>query len=234
MSDAREIPRIDWIDDTIPLATAFADSYYSKADGRAETGHVFINGNRLNQRWHRGGLFTIAELGFGTGLNFLETWRQWRGADFDNDKLRYISFEKFPLDAGAMRRALSRWPILAEAAEQLLALWDPAGSDFEFTVEQGQVQLEVYFGDAAEQLGQANFTANAWYLDGFSPARNPAMWGDELMAQIATHTAPGGTFATYSVASVVRRNLAAAGFRVEKAPGFAGKREMLIGHLSGA
>lgn len=96
----------------------------------------------------------------------------------------------------------------------------------------GSVTATVIVGDARETLAAWDGRADAWFLDGFSPARNPELWGPDLMAQVARHTAPDGSFATYTAAGHVRRALSEAGFTVSRAPGFAGKRHMSRGVLA--
>ncbi|MEO1609828.1 MAG: tRNA (5-methylaminomethyl-2-thiouridine)(34)-methyltransferase MnmD [Pseudomonadota bacterium] len=224
---------IEWDENGTPMSARFQDPYYSRTDGQAETRHVFLAGNGLpgrwqDERWLDTASFTIAELGFGTGLNFLETLAHWQQL-LPNGQLNYVAFEKFPMPQADLARALARWQGLAEQAAQLIARWPPeAGwSAMEFD----GALLHIAIGDANDHLETWNGKANAWYLDGFSPAQNPDMWGSNLMQAVAGHTQPGGTFATFTVAGWVRRNLQAAGFEVEKMPGFGRKRECLRGRL---
>lgn len=217
--------RLTWTDDGIPVAEAFADPYYSKADGAAEAAHVFLGGNGLPGRFHDG--FHIAELGFGTGLNLLVVWAAWRAARVPG-RLRYTSFEAFPMAAADRLRALSRWPDLGPLAADLA---DALASVATGTIQLGPVDLTLVMGDARQTLPAWGGQADAWFLDGFSPARNPELWGPELMAEVARHTAPGGSFATYSAAGGVRRALDAAGFDVTRQRGFGHKRHMSIGGL---
>ncbi len=219
----------EWLDENIPRSTRFGDTYYTKSDGRAETGHVFINGNNLPERWKSPTRFTIGELGFGTGLNFLETVRQWKKTRPYGASLEFISFEQFPLSTDEMYRALSRWRELEEATEKLCGQWQVAEKLFELEFDD-EVSLQVIFGDANILLPQYELKADAWYLDGFSPSKNPELWNETLLAEVFTKTKPGGTFATYSAAGFVRRNLQAAGFKVSRIKGFDTKREMLSGY----
>jgi tRNA U34 5-methylaminomethyl-2-thiouridine-forming methyltransferase MnmC len=206
----------------------YGDSYYSRTDGRAETAHVFLAGNGLPGRWSAGGNFTIAELGFGTGLNFLETLRQWRLYAPPGSGLDYISFELHPLDPGTMRRAVARLPELDESAEELKLQWSNSW-ELQRLEFDANVTLTVFACDAGERLPRLEFMADAWYLDGFSPARNPQLWSLPLMQAVFAHTRPGGGFATYSSAGWVRRNLEAAGFEIERIAGFGDKRQMTRG-----
>lgn len=228
--DDRDAAALEWHAGDMPYSPAFGDYFYSRADGRAECAHVFIAGNGLGERFAEGGDFTIAETGFGTGLNFAETWRQWQHAAPAGARLSFVSFEKFPMPRAAISRALAAWPEIAAERAALVSVWphDPApGVALDF----GPVRLDVIAGDALGSIRAWQGRADAWFLDGFAPSRNPDMWSAELMSAVAARTAPGGTFATYTSAGWVRRNLAAAGFAVEKSPGHAGKREMCRGRL---
>lgn len=231
--DARETGpesphELEWTQEGIPRSLRFGDTYYSRHGGLAETGHVFIGWNELPARWPQMRHCLIAELGFGTGLNFLETVRWWREHKAADATLHFLSFEAWPMSREEMARAHAPWPELAALSPRLVELWSPreAVVDAQFAPD---IRLTVHLADANMALRALSFAADAWYLDGFAPARNPQMWSAELMAQVFGHTIPGGTFATYAAAGFVRRNLEAAGFAVERQPGFAGKREMLRG-----
>ncbi|GKX34417.1 MAG: hypothetical protein MnENMB40S_20350 [Rhizobiaceae bacterium MnEN-MB40S] len=220
---------LEWHAGDMPYSTRFGDHFYARSDGRAECAHVFIAGNGLPDRWRGRDAFTIAELGFGTGLNFLETWRQWREHRHPSARLRFVSFEALPMRAAEMRRALGPWPQLESLANALIQAWpDNAPNLFAQDFDDG-VRLEVHIGEALDRVCNWREQADAWYLDGFAPSRNPDMWSPALMQAVFDHTVPGGGFATYSAAGWVRRNLAAAGFEVLKQPGFAGKRDMSVG-----
>lgn len=207
---------IDWRDGDIPVARRFGDPYFSLADGLAETRHVFLAGNDLPARARPG--FAIAELGFGTGLNLLATVAALKGGP-----IRYTSFEAFPMTAPDMARALAAFPELD--ARGLLDAWTRGARQFTL----GPVEVEIIIGDVRNTLPAWPGRADAWYLDGFAPARNPEMWSPDIMAEVARHTNPGGTFATYTAAGAVRRALAEAGFTVTRAPGFGRKRHMSRG-----
>jgi tRNA U34 5-methylaminomethyl-2-thiouridine-forming methyltransferase MnmC len=218
-----------WHDGDMPYSTGFDDHFYCQTDGRLECGHVFLAGNSLPERWVLSGTFRIGELGFGTGLNACETWRQWKATRPDGAHLHFVSFELYPMRAEDLSRALSRWPEIDAERETLVARWpeNPAGA-VDIALDE-QTQLTVLCGDALASLGTCPLCFDAWYLDGFAPARNAAMWSPELMGEVYGHTVPGGSFATYAAAGFVRRNLIAAGYAVERRKGFAGKREMLCG-----
>lgn len=217
----------------MPYSQEFGDHFYCRTDGRLECGHVFLAGNALPERWVEPasprGDFRIGELGFGTGLNFCETWRQWKLARRTGSRLHFTSFELYPMRREDLDRALSRWPEIAAERQSLTAAWpeEPAGR-IEIEAD-GQTRLTVICGPALEGVSAAEPDFDAWFLDGFAPSRNPDMWSAELMQEIHNKTRPGGSFATYAAAGFVRRNLLAAGFAVERRPGFAGKREMLCG-----
>ena len=220
---------LTWHDGDMPFSTAFGDHFYCQTDGRLECGHVFLAGNGLPERWRAGEPFTIGELGFGTGLNACETWRQWKTHRSAGANLHFVSFELLPMQADEIDRALSRWPEIEAERKALVAGW-PATPSGVVTIDlDDQTRLSVVCGDAFENLSASMLTFDAWFLDGFAPARNSAMWSDELMQRVHDTTKPGGTFSTYAAAGFVRRNLIAAGFQVERRPGFAGKREMLCG-----
>lgn len=209
---------LEWRDDAIPVSTRFDDPYFSLANGLDETRHVFLAGNDLPARLRPG--FQIAELGFGTGLNLLATL-----IACGDTPIRYTSFEAFPMSAAEIARALAAFPEAEAVAAPFLEAW--ARGDRQFQL--GPIDVDIVIGDARETLPAWDGCADAWYLDGFSPAKNPELWGPDLMAAVGAHTAPGGTFATYTAAGFVRRNLAAAGFAVTRAPGHGHKRHMSRG-----
>ncbi|MFB9150011.1 tRNA (5-methylaminomethyl-2-thiouridine)(34)-methyltransferase MnmD [Roseovarius ramblicola] len=210
---------IDWRDGDVPVSARFNDPYFSLEDGLAETRHVFLAGNDLPGRFRDG--VHIAELGFGTGLNLLAALDAWRTAGIAG-RLVYTSFEAYPMAPHDMRRAQSRFADLAPLAAELGPHWTGGAQrialpDLDFT---------LVTGDARETLKAWPNKANAWFLDGFSPARNPEMWQPDLMNEVARHTAPRGTAATYTAAGFVRRGLEAAGFSVSRMPGYGRKRHM--------
>lgn len=222
MADQR--PILEWRADGVPVSARFDDPYYSVVDGLAETRHVFLAGNGLPERFAPG--FHIAELGFGTGLNLLAAEQAWRAAGIAGP-LRFTSFEAYPMDAADMERALAAFPEVAPEAAALLAAWARGARRFALP----GLEVEVIVGDARTELAHWTGRADAWFLDGFAPARNPELWEPALMAEVAAHTRPGGTFATYTAAGAVRRALAEAGFAVRRVAGFGRKRHMTVGRL---
>ncbi len=209
----------------LPFSEIYGDHYYSRNDGRAECAHVFLAGNGLPTRWGEVDHFTIGELGFGTGLNFLETWATWQRTRKPNQQLRFISVEAHPIDAETAKRALSPWPELHELGNKVLCKWDDIFSE---TQMDEQTTLHVFLGKADKMLPSYP-KVNAWFLDGFAPSKNSEMWSEELMRLVAERTVNGGTCASYTAAGWVRRNLEAAGFAMEKRAGFGTKRDMIAG-----
>lgn len=224
MAAENQSERVQWRDDGVPASSLFDDPYFSIQDGLAETRHVFLGGNDLPGRFCDG--FAIAELGFGTGLNLLATALAWAGSN-QRGQMRYTSFEAYPMPPADMARALAAFSEAAAIARPLLAAWGRGERRFDL----GQVSVEVIVGDACTCLPGWRGRADAWYLDGFSPAKNPELWGDEVLTEVARHTGAGGTFATYTAAGFVRRSLQAAGFAVTRKPGYGRKRHMSCGVL---
>ncbi|WIY27130.1 tRNA (5-methylaminomethyl-2-thiouridine)(34)-methyltransferase MnmD [Parasedimentitalea psychrophila] len=210
--------RLSWRDGSLPVSDQFDDPYFSLQGGLAEGEHVFLAGNDLPARFAPG--FQIAELGFGTGLSALTAWKAWEEAGMTTP-LRFTSFEAFPMALPDMARALQAFPEIAPWAARLLAQWQGGG-----ICDLGTLQLEVIIGDARRSLPEWTGQADAWFLDGFSPAKNPELWQAELMAQVGRHTRSGGSAATYTAAGFVRRGLQDAGFEVTRVPGFGRKRHM--------
>ncbi|MEO0381501.1 MAG: tRNA (5-methylaminomethyl-2-thiouridine)(34)-methyltransferase MnmD [Pseudomonadota bacterium] len=208
---------LEWRAGGVPVSLQFDDPYFSLDNGLAETRHVFLNGNDLPARFVDG--FAIAELGFGTGLNFLTTWAAWRAAGAPG-AFRFTSFEAYPMAPEDMAAAHAAFPEVEGLGQALVENLSDGRAEFE------DATLEVIAGDARKTLPNWQGMADAWYLDGFSPAKNPEMWGPDLMADVARHTNPKGTAATYTAAGFVRRGLEAAGFDVTRTPGFGRKRHM--------
>jgi tRNA 5-methylaminomethyl-2-thiouridine biosynthesis bifunctional protein len=236
MPDTLRPARIEWAQG-LPLSADFGDVYFSRDGGLAETTHVFLQQNCLPQRFPKltpGAGFTIAETGFGTGLNWLasmDLWRQSRSPGW----LHFASVEKFPLTPADLEKAQACWPALAEYARRLQRSYPlPLAGFHRLCFPEWRSTLTLFFGDIAEFLPHFSGAVDAWFLDGFAPDRNPDMWSETLYRAMAMHSRPGATFATFTAAGHVRRGLAAAGFNVEKAPGFGSKREMLRGQIDAA
>ena len=208
-----------WREGDVPVSVRFDDPYFSLDDGLAETRHVFLGGNDLPARFRDG--FHIAELGFGTGLNLLTALAAWRAAGVTG-RLHFTSFEAYPMAPQDMRRAQARFAELAEVAADFAPHWQGRAQ----RISLPDLDFTLIIGDARDRLRSWSTKADAWFLDGFSPAKNPEMWQPELMAEVARHTVPGGTAATYTAAGFVRRGLEAAGFCVTRVAGYGRKRHM--------
>lgn len=227
-----------------PVSRDFDDVYFSNDNGLEETRFVFLGGNRLSERFpvHPHPLFIVAESGFGTGLNFLTLWQAFDVFRRDNpdatlQRLHFISFEKFPLTAADLQRAHAHWPELAPWAEQLQEQWPlPLAGCHRLLLDDGRVTLDLWFGDINELTHELDDSLNqqvdAWFLDGFAPAKNPDMWTPTLFSAMARLARPGGTLATFTSAGFVRRGLQDAGFTMRKCKGFGRKREMLVGEMT--
>lgn len=227
-------PDIRWDDDGTPRSLRYGDIYYSPRDGLAESRHVFLSGVGAPDLWRGRDHVVIAETGFGTGLNFLACWDLWRRTTKDA-ALDYIAVEGHPLEQSQLARALQLWPELADLAAPLIAAWPHRVPGYHhLAFDNGRVRLLLLFGDAIHVLRQLEAAVDAWFLDGFAPARNPEMWSAALFAEIARLSRPQARIASFTVAGAVRRGLEAQGFAVEKAPGFGAKRECLRGGFAGA
>lgn len=217
MQDQRA--ELEWRAGDIPVSTRFDDPYYSLENGLEETRHVFLAGNDLPGRFRDG--FHIAELGFGTGLNLLTTLAIWRQAGVEGT-LHFTSFEAFPMDAWEMIRAQAAFPELTEIAKELAPFWMANAT----RIVLADLNFTLILGDARQTLANWQDMADAWFLDGFSPAKNPELWESGLMSEVADHLHAGGTAATYTAAGFVRRALANAGLDVTRKPGYGRKRHM--------
>jgi tRNA 5-methylaminomethyl-2-thiouridine biosynthesis bifunctional protein len=233
MSGRPLVPATLAFTDGVPFAAAYGDVYHSADGGLEQARHVFLGGNRLPQRWRDQSRFTIVETGFGLGLNFLATWQAWRADPARAQRLHYVAIEKHPFHAADLARLHAQWPELAALSEQLRAAWPPLVAGFHrLLLDQGRVTLTLVFDDIADCLPQIDAAADAFYLDGFAPSKNPDMWAPPLLARLHRLAAPQATAATYTVSSAVRAALAQAGFVCEKRPGFGRKRDMLTAYYA--
>jgi len=225
-------PQIDWSDETAPRATAFGDVYFSRGGGLDEADAVFLAGTGLPERWQNKDRFALCELGFGTGLNVLAAWRAWKKSKLPHAQLHISTIEAFPLAKADAAKALSQFPEIAGLSSELLARWPVrATAPQRLWFEADGFSLSVHIGAAEAVLPGMEGQFDAWFLDGFAPARNPAMWSAETLRHVARLSAPGARLATFTVAGDVRRGLEAVGFEVEKKPGFGSKRERLEARL---
>lgn len=256
--DGRSNPDIEWTDDGVPQSRRFDDVYFSRDNGLEESRYVFFKHNELDRRFVHlppGELFVVAETGFGTGLNFLCTWQQWECLAPPDGQLHFISVEKYPLTSVQLRKALNLWPELTAFADRLLECYPPLSvRGIHALAVSPRVRLTLIFDDAADaltslvpasrvdsanalswsSLSTRNGLVDAWFLDGFAPAKNPQMWRPALFDQIAQLSRPGATFATFTAAGHVRRGMTTVGFLPSKVPGYGRKREMLRGEFSAA
>lgn len=217
----------------VPRSELFDDVYFSASGGPEETAHVFFAGNNLPANWADKSHFTIGETGFGTGLNFLLAWQLFDQTAPKHAFLDFVSVEKFPLTAAQIREGLSPWADrLSPYLGQLLERYPINVPGFHRIVFDNRVALTLIFGDANDALPEIVGTVDAWFLDGFTPSKNPDMWTDTVFAEMARLSHAETTFATFTSAGFVKRGLQAAGFTVEKKRGFGRKRDMLAGHYS--
>ena len=225
---------LDWRDGQ-PFSRRFGDVYFSRAGGLEETRHVFLAGNRLPERFASltsDATFVIGETGFGTGLNFLCAWQLFQRSAPPGARLHFVSTELDPLSGEELEAALRLWPELS-AHRRGLTRQDrvPAPGWHRFAFDAGRVHLTLLVGDARQTLHRLQGHADAWFLDGFAPAKNPELWEPGLLRAVAERSRTNATAATYSCAGSVRSALSAAGFHAWKAPGFGAKREMLCARL---
>ncbi|WP_429207005.1 bifunctional tRNA (5-methylaminomethyl-2-thiouridine)(34)-methyltransferase MnmD/FAD-dependent 5-carboxymethylaminomethyl-2-thiouridine(34) oxidoreductase MnmC [Aeromonas veronii] len=231
--------RLDWNEAGTPVSSDFGDVYFSNDNGLSETRYVFLQQNRLPARFshHDSDSFVIGETGFGTGLNFLATMQAFleqAPQSGNGSRLHFISFEKYPLTQDDLRKALAAWPELGHLSQDLVAQWPlPLSGCHRLHFAGGRIHLDLWFGDIKDMLPQVPHRAeglvDAWYLDGFSPAKNPEMWTQELFDGLARFARPDCSIATFTCAGFVRRGLIAAGFAMKKVKGHGSKREMLVG-----
>ena len=229
--------QLDWDEQGRPHSRVFDDVYFSDQSGLEETRYVFLEQNRLQERFAAlpaGGRLVIGETGFGTGLNFLCAWQLFEQHAVAGARLHFVSVEKYPLSHADLQRALALWPELQPFAEQLLQQYVAIHQGFQrLVLDNGRVTLTLLIGDVLEQLPQLDAQVDAWFLDGFAPAKNPEMWTAELFAELARLAAPGSTISTFTSTGWVRRLINAAGFKMKRTPGIGHKWEILRGEFLG-
>ena len=228
-------PLLEW-EDGLPRSRLYGDVFFSRSGGPAQARHVFLGGNRLAERFAMlapGRCFVIGETGFGTALNFLCAWQLFESSALPGTRLHFVSTELHPLAPAELERVLRLWPELEPWRARLLEQYHAMSPGWQrFVFDAGRIVLTLLIGDARDTLPALRGRVDAWFLDGFSPAKNPALWEPGLFRALAEHSRPGATLASYSCAGAVRHALTQAGFRVWKAPGFGTKREMLCGELA--
>ncbi|WP_078124130.1 bifunctional tRNA (5-methylaminomethyl-2-thiouridine)(34)-methyltransferase MnmD/FAD-dependent 5-carboxymethylaminomethyl-2-thiouridine(34) oxidoreductase MnmC [Leptospira alexanderi] len=226
---------LSWKNNHTPVSDRFDDIYFSPENGLEETKHVFIGGNDLPNRWTNSNIqnsFCILELGFGTGLNFFTTWKEYLEHK-NRFRLHFISVEKFPLSREEISKAISAFSELEEIKEEFLYSYQnliPGMNYFRFL--EGKIRLTLFLGNVADALCEISGKVDAIFLDGFAPSKNPEMWEESVLGNLKNVSKPGTTFSTFTVARTVRDSLSSAGFTLEKRPGFGRKKEMLTGKYS--
>lgn len=228
-------PALSWTDEGAPRAAAFDDVYFSRAGGLAESEAVFLAGCGLPEAWGRTNRYAICELGFGTGLNVVAAWRAWKRARLPHALLHIFSIEAWPLAVNDAARALAHFPGVGSLSAQLLARWPVRTyAPQRLWFEEDGFALTLLTGEAERVLPHVQGQFDAWFLDGFSPARNERLWSETIFREMARLSKPGARAATFTVAGDVRRGLESAGFAVAKKPGFGAKRERLEARFQGA
>ena len=211
-----------------PRSPIYGDLYHPQIGALAQARHVFLGGNDLPRRWAGQARFVVLEMGFGLGNNFLATWDAWRNDPSRCERLVVVSIERHPLQRGDLLRAHAQ-SALPELAAALIHAWPPLVPGLQaLDFDGGAVQLLLALGDVRLLLPALRVQADAIYLDGFAPTRNPQMWEPRVLKALGRHAAPGATAATWSVACGLRGGLQATGFEVQRAAGIGAKREITI------
>ncbi|TNE36926.1 MAG: bifunctional tRNA (5-methylaminomethyl-2-thiouridine)(34)-methyltransferase MnmD/FAD-dependent 5-carboxymethylaminomethyl-2-thiouridine(34) oxidoreductase MnmC [Alphaproteobacteria bacterium] len=227
-------PQLGWQEGDTPRSSQFDDIYFAPGEGLGEARHVFLAGNELPTAWHDRETFTVFETGFGTGLNFLALWQMWRQTRRPGQHLHFVSLEGFPLTKEDLARALRPFEEIAEFAEGLVSRYPPRIAGYHrLNIQEDGLTLTLIFGQAHEVLPAFEGRVDAWFLDGFAPSRNPDMWSETLFNAMARCSAPGARAATFTVAGAIRRGLEAAGFTLQRRPGYGRKRECLAARFEG-
>lgn len=212
-----------------PASPRYGDIYASRAGALGQARTVYLGGCGLLDtpaRWAERTQFTILETGFGLGVNFLATWDAWRADPRRSARLDYVSLELHPVRAADLLAHAP--PALHTLATELAAQWPPPVRGLHrIALDEARVHLLLAFGDAADLTPRLKLAADALYLDGFAPARNPAMWTHELFRALARLTRPGARAAAYTVAHAVQKGLSQAGFELDLQPGWGGKQQRL-------
>lgn len=217
-----------------PRSAQFDDIYFSAENGLAETEYVFLRGNNLPEAWKGKKHFTIGETGFGTGLNFLTAWNLFEKTAQSGQMLDFISFEKYPLNTDEIREALTPWQDqFNNKIDLMLRDYPMRIAGFHRMKITSQITLTLIFDDINDAFPTLDACVDCWFLDGFTPAKNPDMWSNTVFENMARVSASNASYATFTAAGSVRRGLAISGFSVEKQIGFGHKRDMIAGHYQG-
>lgn len=230
-----EKPALNFGEDGVPRSSTFDDVYFDKEAGLEETRYVFLQHNQLDIRFSQLApkqAFTIAETGFGTGLNFLCAVELFLKQAPQESHLHFISVEKYPLTKASLADSLRMWPSLSSLSNLLLAHYPTLCYGLNVVhIPEIRTTLTLWFGEAHDGFKAINAKIDAWFLDGFAPSKNPEMWSDQLFKNIQRLSYEGSTFATFTAAGIVRRGLLSHGFEVQKVKGFGHKREMMVGQF---
>ncbi|WP_281648399.1 bifunctional tRNA (5-methylaminomethyl-2-thiouridine)(34)-methyltransferase MnmD/FAD-dependent 5-carboxymethylaminomethyl-2-thiouridine(34) oxidoreductase MnmC [Parendozoicomonas sp. Alg238-R29] len=226
---------LSWDENGQPISSQFNDVYFTRVSGLKESRYVFIEQNDLPERFSKlpeDGVFTIAETGFGTGLNFLCTWQCFLEHAPKTARLHFVSVEKFPLSRYDLTKALALWPELREYAGQLLQQYPGNMSGFHRrNFHNNRIHLTLIIADIHDALPNIEGQVNAWFLDGFAPSKNPDMWQPELFQNMVAKSTPNASYSTFTVAQMVRHGIADAGLTMTRVPGFGKKREIIRGTI---
>lgn len=234
MTEPLCLAELDWNEHGLPVSRRYGDVYFSNEGGLDEARHVFLAGNGLAERLAQADRITVGETGFGSGLNFLALWQLWERAAPAGSHLHFFSVEKHPLAAEDMARIHALFPEIARYGEELRAnLPLPVPGFHRIRLAGGRILLTLMYGDALDMLRAQEAQADAWFLDGFAPRLNPDLWSAELAREIRRLSRHGATAATFSTSTSTQEALSAAGFMLEKRPGFGRKKHMLAGQLPG-
>ncbi|MCP5381207.1 MAG: tRNA (5-methylaminomethyl-2-thiouridine)(34)-methyltransferase MnmD [Kordiimonadaceae bacterium] len=220
---------LEWKENNVPYSAEFNDIYFSVDDGLAESKAVFLDGINAPEVWIGKNEFTICELGFGTGLNFLNCLKLWLKHSGEDQTLHYLATELYPLAWEEIQKAV-HWPELSECKEAFLVNYPST----EMTLYDGRVKFRLLKGDSATELSKTNGIVDAWFLDGFAPSKNADMWSERVFAEMARLSRQGTMVTTFTAAGFVRRGLNEVGFTMSKRPGYGRKREMLNGEYHGS
>ncbi|WP_162200134.1 bifunctional tRNA (5-methylaminomethyl-2-thiouridine)(34)-methyltransferase MnmD/FAD-dependent 5-carboxymethylaminomethyl-2-thiouridine(34) oxidoreductase MnmC [Kiloniella spongiae] len=224
---------LEWRDGFVPVSTKYDDVYYSLTNGLEESALVFLNGVGGKDLWENKQNTIIGETGFGTGLNFLATWREWKRSAKSDQRLTFVSVEGFPLSRAQLQKSLEPWDELSDIRDALIKAYPDLSPGFHtLEFEQDRVTLILLFGDVQDVLSQFSGQVDAWFLDGFTPKKNPEMWNVDVYKLLARKSKPGTKLASFTAAGHVRRGLESVGFKIEKHKGYAFKRERIVGEFS--
>ncbi len=215
----------------------YNDCYFSYDDGLGEALYVFVDGNNIVPRLSETDSITIAETGFGTGLNLLGVIRAIRDAKLSNKTVRFVTVEKYNLSPERISELVELFreqvtpelPIFLEAWKKCYETLQEGWNSFRFEVDAITIEVELFNGDVIPFLESLSIQPDAWFLDGHSPDKNPDMWNPTVFGLVAEKSGVGTTVATFSAAGIVKRGLREGGFFIKRRKGFGGKRHMTVG-----